>query len=140
MVRGTPRSTRTDTLVPYTTLFRSPEHIGRQYSEDDLLRLPIQSIFKKLDMKLASAEQGISAILADMQHVEALQVDAGSALLRISRVVRDVEGAPVEYLIAAYNPARFEYRMTLSHKRSKAGDTGVMDAAKSAKKIGRANV
>src|SRR3546814_16331687 len=65
-----------------------PEHIGRQYSEDDLLRLPIQSIFKKLDMKLASAEQGISAILADMQHVEALQVDAGSALLRISRVER----------------------------------------------------
>ncbi|HEY9573504.1 MAG TPA: UTRA domain-containing protein, partial [Pusillimonas sp.] len=110
---------------------------GRQYSEDDLLRLPIQSIFKKLDMKLASAEQGISAILADMQHVEALQVDAGSALLRISRVVRDVEGAPVEYLIAAYNPARFEYRMTLSNKRSKAGDTWVMDAAKSAKKQSR---
>lgn len=112
-----------------------PEHIGRQYSEADLTRQPIQSIFKKLGMKLASAEQGISAVLADMQHAEALQVDTGSALLRISRVVRDADGTPVEYLIAAYNPARFEYRMTLSNKRSKAGDTWVMDAAaKSAKK------
>src|SRR3546814_6511790 len=26
MIRGPPRSTRTDTLFPYTTLFRSPDH------------------------------------------------------------------------------------------------------------------
>lgn len=112
-----------------------PEHIGRQYTEADLVQRPIQSIFKSLGMKLASAEQSISAILADMQHAEALRVDAGSALLRISRVVRDANGTPVEYLIAAYNPARFEYRMTLSNKRSKTGDTWVADtAANSAKK------
>jgi GntR family transcriptional regulator len=111
-----------------------PEHIGRQYSEEDLVRHPIQAIFKKLGMKLASAEQGISAVLADMQHAEALRMDTGAALLRISRVVRDADGTPVEYLIAAYNPARFEYRMTLSNKRSKAGDTWVMDPAKSTKK------
>src|SRR3546814_2576066 len=28
MIRRPPRSTRTDTLFPYTTLFRSPEHPG----------------------------------------------------------------------------------------------------------------
>src|SRR3546814_16925608 len=30
MIRRPPRSTRTDTLFPYTTLFRSPERRGRQ--------------------------------------------------------------------------------------------------------------
>src|SRR3546814_6540050 len=29
MIRRPPRSTRTDTLFPYTTLFRSPDHPGR---------------------------------------------------------------------------------------------------------------
>src|SRR3546814_8000158 len=29
MIRRPPRSTRTDTLVPYTTLFRSPRHRAR---------------------------------------------------------------------------------------------------------------
>ncbi|MGB3290125.1 MAG: GntR family transcriptional regulator [Burkholderiaceae bacterium] len=111
-----------------------PEHIGRQYGADDLVRQPIQAIFKTLGMKLASAEQGISAILADVQHAEALRVDAGAALLRIRRVVRDLDGAPVEYLDAAYNPAHFEYRMTLANKRSKAGDNWVMDAKKGAAK------
>src|SRR3546814_3938399 len=30
MIRRPPRSTRTDTLFPYTTLFRSHPHVGRQ--------------------------------------------------------------------------------------------------------------
>src|SRR3546814_14552238 len=29
MIRRPPRSTRTDTLFPYTTLFRSPDHLHR---------------------------------------------------------------------------------------------------------------
>src|SRR3546814_6331180 len=31
MIRRPPRSTRTDTLFPYTTLFRSVRHIGAQH-------------------------------------------------------------------------------------------------------------
>src|SRR3546814_1312567 len=33
MIRRPPRSTRTDTLFPYTTLFRSPEKIFRPHRE-----------------------------------------------------------------------------------------------------------
>src|SRR3546814_17871884 len=32
MMRGTPRSTLTDTLFPYTTLFRSVEHGGQRHA------------------------------------------------------------------------------------------------------------
>src|SRR3546814_20150244 len=34
MIRRPPRSTRTDTLFPYTTLFRSEDWIGRVHPED----------------------------------------------------------------------------------------------------------
>src|SRR3546814_3170167 len=37
MIRRPPRSTRTDTLVPYTTLFRSPVHLFEKFKR----RLPI---------------------------------------------------------------------------------------------------
>src|SRR3546814_5891267 len=36
MVRRPPTSTRTDTLFPYTTLFRSDEHLGDRAFEADL--------------------------------------------------------------------------------------------------------
>src|SRR3546814_996018 len=32
MIRRPPRSTRTDTLFPYTTLFRSPDGLARQFA------------------------------------------------------------------------------------------------------------
>src|SRR3546814_3627216 len=35
MIRRPPRSTRTDTLFPYTTLFRSPVAEGRRLCRDD---------------------------------------------------------------------------------------------------------
>src|SRR3546814_12916508 len=37
MIRRPPRSTRTDTLFPYTTLFRSPCHVARRASRRWLL-------------------------------------------------------------------------------------------------------
>src|SRR3546814_20832214 len=38
MIRHTPRSTRTDTLFPYTTLFRSKEMLQPHHSGVDRLR------------------------------------------------------------------------------------------------------
>src|SRR3546814_6839686 len=40
MIRRPPRSTRTDTLFPYTTLFRSPEKsIGSSFADEPLTKL-----------------------------------------------------------------------------------------------------
>src|SRR3546814_9876369 len=40
MIRRPPRSTRTDTLFPYTTLFRSPYHPPCQHPRDERRKLP----------------------------------------------------------------------------------------------------
>src|SRR3546814_3690801 len=34
MIRRPPRSTRTDTLFPYTTLFRSPRYVRRLFQDE----------------------------------------------------------------------------------------------------------
>src|SRR3546814_16326419 len=39
MIRRPPRSTRTDTLLPYTTLFRSCPHVGRVHGDAVLVLL-----------------------------------------------------------------------------------------------------
>src|SRR3546814_7448360 len=57
MIRRTPRSTRTDTLFPYTTLFRSISHHQRQsYRRRDLCRrvagLQIQGPWRQGDVDL----------------------------------------------------------------------------------------
>ncbi len=104
-----------------------PEHIGKRYTEQELAAQPIQGIFRKLGICMASAEQSFTATLADAHHAEALDIDVGAPLLCIKRVVRDTANTPVEYLIASYNPSRFEYRMTMSAKQSNGEDVWVMD-------------
>lgn len=104
-----------------------PEHIGKRYTEQDLVQHPIQALFRKLGIRMASAEQSLTATLADAHHAEALDIEIGAPLLCIKRIVRDDRNTPVEYLIAAYNPDCFEYRMTLSSKRSKGKDIWVRD-------------
>src|SRR3546814_9245566 len=50
MLRRPPRSTRTDTLFPYTTLFRSPcrSAIAAKYSEADYRVLPPRRLGRRL--------------------------------------------------------------------------------------------
>ncbi|MEO6984184.1 MAG: GntR family transcriptional regulator, partial [Paralcaligenes sp.] len=115
-----------DAPFSYLTTY-VPEHIGKRFSQDDLTLYPIQTLFKKLGIKLVSAEQSITAILADVQHAENLDMEVGSPLLCINRVIRDASNTPIEYLIAAYNPHRFEYRMAMSNKRTKGKDSWIMD-------------
>ena len=104
-----------------------PEHIGKRYTQEELTQDPLQTIFRRLDIHVASAEQSLTATLADAHHAQALQVEIGSPLLCIKRTVRDITNRPVEYLIAVYNPLRFEYRMTLSNKQPKGEEAWVLD-------------
>jgi GntR family transcriptional regulator len=91
-----------------------PENIGARYSRQDLATRPLLRILRSLGIKLAAAEQSMTAVLADLDTAAALDVHIGSPLLAIRRVVRDDQGQPVEYLQAVYRPDRYEYRMNLS--------------------------
>src|SRR3546814_1615000 len=85
MIRRPPRSTRTDTLFPYTTLFRSKLELDSIYA--------LRSI--TLDQALAKAgivAAGTKKLLA----VYGLDVDKALASVKASEVSRDGEHARVK--------------------------------------------
>src|SRR3546814_18308738 len=73
MIRRPPRSTRTDTLFPYTTLFRSDEALGRSIA--DWLPPLLQNI-RRLD---SISPERLTRVLQDM-----LGWEGGRALERMA--------------------------------------------------------
>src|SRR3546814_2211001 len=88
MIRRPPRSTRTDTLFPYTTLFRSRFHPGRD--DDSLAELEVR-------FGLVSLEEAEGAILAHSLSIPGRRLPKGrrseehtselQSLMRISYAV-----------------------------------------------------
>src|SRR3546814_1543632 len=77
MRRRPPRSTRTDTLFPYTTLFRSDAYVDHELAEDWL------ETVAKMDKKWAAfAQQEAAHFLRSEEHTSELQ-----SLMRISYAV-----------------------------------------------------
>ena len=97
-----------------------PEEVGRSYGPDDLLERPLLSLFERAGIKVARADQTITAKLADTRVAPLLEVEIGAALLGIRRLVRDQSGKPVELLEALYRPDIYEYQMMMTRKGKKA--------------------
>ncbi len=96
-----------------------PAGLGRQFGAEELSSLSLLSLLERCGVQVDSAEQTISATLADSVIAQHLDVDVGSALMKITRVVRDQTGAPVEFITALYRPDRYQYRMALSRVQGK---------------------
>src|SRR3546814_4696974 len=81
MIRRPPRSTRTDTLVPYTTLFRSPTPGGGRWSEGSSPRCPrrARAVHRRRDRRRSSTTSSASR---SEEHTSELQ-----SLMRISYAV-----------------------------------------------------
>jgi GntR family transcriptional regulator len=95
-----------------------PENIGRTFGEDDLAATPLIDLIEGAGVKVASAEQSITATLADSITASRLAVRVGSALLLVKRLVVDGRGRPVQYIEILYRPDRFEYRMALTRDQT----------------------
>src|SRR3546814_18112264 len=68
MIRRPPRSTRTDTLFPYTTLFRSGEHL-REGHRRRIGAVELEHLHAPLALGRAQLEALKVVRLADRQHV-----------------------------------------------------------------------
>src|SRR3546814_13719584 len=56
MIRRPPRSTRTDTLVPYTTLVRSPGQLPELFGRNDQANAPYHSFTNEFDETIEAEE------------------------------------------------------------------------------------
>src|SRR3546814_9764721 len=83
MIRRPPRSTRTDTLFPYTTLFRSADgSVGLSFGHDPALPLPVFQDLARDHPPGGDAECPIPTSHRSEEHTSELQ-----SLMRISYAV-----------------------------------------------------
>lgn len=65
----------------------------------------------------AAAEQRLSATLADVDVAQLLKIEVSAPLIRLTRIVRNPDGRPIELIQGLYRPDRYEYRVKLSRDR-----------------------
>src|SRR3546814_13004001 len=86
MIRRPPRSTRTDTLFPYTTLFRSLARllvsIHRPEFSNAQRQIPVRTGFGSINLTMMRAIHGLEQKLRSEEHTSELQ-----SLMRISYAV-----------------------------------------------------
>ncbi len=91
-----------------------PADIGHSFGPEDLTEQPLLLLLEKAGVEVESASQVVTATLADAAVAKALEMEIGAALLKVSRVVTDKRGRPVEFITALYRPDKYGYRMTFS--------------------------
>ncbi|MEN3293377.1 MAG: GntR family transcriptional regulator [Burkholderiales bacterium] len=106
------RSMKNDPVSHITTFV--PEQFGACLQRAALAKKPMLGLLEESGIDIATASQTVTARLADTTVAGLLQIDVGSALLAVNRVVRDAEGRAVQLLHGLYRPDRYEYRMDLS--------------------------
>lgn len=100
-----------------------PADIGRKFSRKELSHQPLLALLEQSGVTIGGAEQTISASLADARVAPLLKTVVGAPLLRISRVVQDADGRPVEYIVGLYRPDRYQFRMSLDRVRGEEQNT-----------------
>ena len=106
------RSTRQGPLSHITT--HVPQAIAKGFGRRELARKPILMLLEGSGVVIGRARQSISARLADAEVARLLDVDVGSALLAVQRLVFDANERPVQWLQGLYRPDRYQYEMQLS--------------------------
>ena len=91
-----------------------PEDIGRSYDRNDLASTPLLALLERCGVVVSSAQQTITAALADARVAPLLNVEVASPLLRIARIVCDQDDRAVEFIVGLYRPDRYQYRMMLN--------------------------
>jgi len=106
---GEPFSLTAVYLRPAEATLLDPAHLGP---------LPVIAALEKAGLRSATAEQTISATLADDRSAALLDVPLGMALVRLRRTVLDAEGRPLLFQQSLYRPDRYEYHMLLTRENS----------------------
>jgi GntR family transcriptional regulator len=111
-----------------------PADIGRKFGARELAREPLLSLLERSGVVIGSADQTMSATLADTQVGPLLEVSVGAPLLRMRRVVHDLGDRPVEYIVGLYRPDRYQFRLSLDRVRGEDRNTWTASVATKARR------
>lgn len=97
-----------------------PIDVAGGFDAGELAHKPMLDLLEAAGHIATSAEQWITACSAEPAVASALKIATGSPLLKIVRVMKNSEGAPIEAVQGYYRPERFQYHINLTRQR-KAG-------------------
>ncbi len=93
-----------------------PGDLGKQLSAEAWKKGSIlRQIETELGIRMGDADQTISASLADAHLARLLKTTIGAPLLSVDRVVRSVDGRPVEHVHSYYRSDIYSFRAHLVH-------------------------
>lgn len=112
------RRTRTMSGEPFAyTVTYLPPDLGSPLTLSALRRWALMELLIKQGTKLHSATQSIRAQLADPEICTKIDVELGSAVLYVERLVNDTSGRAVEFVQSWYRGDRYEYTVNLNIAR-----------------------
>jgi GntR family transcriptional regulator len=106
------RSTSAGPLSLITT--HVPATLARGFGRRELAKQPILLLLEASGVRIGRAVQTLSARLADAEAAQRLDVQVGSALMAVTRLIFDDADQPVQWLHGLYRPDRYQYEMQLS--------------------------
>ncbi|AMM23228.1 GntR family transcriptional regulator [Variovorax sp. PAMC 28711] len=104
--------------VSYATAF-IPRPLALQIHRRDLATQPLLALLAKQGVRIDSADEVISATQADIDAAQALQVPVASALLKVRRLILDVDRKPVELFEGLFRPEGYRYHLTTARDPSR---------------------
>jgi GntR family transcriptional regulator len=106
---------RSDASGPLTyTEAHVPQGIAHAVTRASLERKAFVQLLEDHGIRLGRADQSFLAEAADYEAARALGIPLGAPILKLSRVLHDAAGAPVQLLTGWYRADRFQLRMELS--------------------------
>jgi GntR family transcriptional regulator len=95
-----------------------PGHLGERLQNADLVTRDIFLILENdCGLSLGHADLAIDAVLADDDLTQALNVEAGSPIMRIERLTHTADGQPVDFEHLYYRGDAFQYRLRIDRHR-----------------------
>ena len=111
--------------VAHLTTF-VPTAVAR-FGRKELAAKPMLRLLEEAGVKVAGAEQTVSARLSDPTIAPLLNLGVGSPLLAVRRLVSDESGRPVQLLHGLYRPDRYHYRIQLTRSGTDVPSVWVSD-------------
>jgi GntR family transcriptional regulator len=108
--------------VPFacvTTYLR--EDIGRTFTRAQLQRGPMLPLLESAGVRLARADQTVTAKLADADTAKLLETHIGAALILMQRTIYDEAYLPIEVNIGLYRPDRYAFQLVMERSGATPG-------------------
>src|SRR5450830_892340 len=100
-----------------------PEELGQRLRNEDLSSRDIFLIFENdFGIALGHADLQIGAVIADHTLAEALQVNEGTALLRIERLTYTADGKPLDFEYLYFRGETFQYHLRIARRPASAAE------------------